>query len=142
MANGISSILSVSNDERKLLSKGKNWDMNMYIDNDYYWCNVQGNDISKLITTLKNTGNIVYLIKLTDYASDKGIVNVGETYWLNDKQAYCCFIQNTANKMKLMTVNSRLPAEFAKIGHNSVNKCIVPVIVVKDGDGFNAININ
>ncbi len=140
MASGIYTIVTMQNEQRRILSKGKTWQRNMYIDNPFYSDHINGNDITQLITNLKNNNN-VYISHITDYVSDKGTVNVSEMYGLRNVDPLCCFIKNKAGIVKLMTIPSRLPCEFAAIGHNSSNQCIVPVIILKKDDGYKAVNI-
>ena len=139
MNKGVVTIVSYRNDSRSILHKGKVWSRNMYIDNTFYSQHISGNDISNLIVNLKKQ-NSVYMSDITEYASEDGIINVKNVYGVDN--TFCCFIKDTKGIIKLMSIPSKLPVEYATLGHDSKNACIVPVVIARDGDNYRAINIS
>lgn len=140
MAKGLCAVIAVKDGVKSILRKGKSWKYNMDLSNDFYMNRVIGDDLTSLITTLKNN-NKVFITKIETYVSDRGHVLISDMYGLYNENSYCCFIKNNKNEIKLMTIPSKRPSEFAAIGHNALNQCIVPVIItVRDGK-YIGINI-
>lgn len=145
MADGLVKLIAIRGEERIPLFKGegKAWSRNMDIDNPFYRRHIRGNVLDGLIKILKTRGCRIFTVPIACYCSNKNFIMVDSNIYLglSDNEPRVCFSRDKTGVTKLLCSRAKLPVEFAQIGHNTSNQCIVPAIFYMDNDSYIGVNI-